>query len=157
MKQYSFLPPPTIHHGGEYALGKRKTRRALATKRPLHLVLKAKKNLQGNRPLVEKILRHYGATFGHKFYGLVVNHDHAHLVIKISSRENYKAFIRAITGILAKKLGAGLWKLLPFSRIVGWRRDFRGVMAYLQENYAEALGLLPMQIKTNHYRRPPPR
>jgi hypothetical protein len=45
-----------------------------------------------------------------------------------------------------------LWSKRPFTRIVEWGRDFRGVLEYLTQNTLEALGFIPYQSRKSRYR-----
>ncbi|MGZ3649527.1 MAG: hypothetical protein ACXWSC_00220 [Bdellovibrionota bacterium] len=53
-----------------------------------------------------------------------MSHEHLHFVARLPSRALYVKFIRALSGLLARKLGAKLWALPPFSRVATWGRDF---------------------------------
>ena len=97
--------------------------------------------------------RHYGERFGIRLYDQAVNHDHLHFVLKISGRREYAQFIRALTGFLARKLGKGLWKVLPFTRIASWGRDFQRLKAYLCQNREEAGGERPYSPREDYYAR----
>ncbi len=70
-----------------------------------------------------------------------------HLVLSIPSRDAYKAFVRALTGILARNLGKKLWALLPFTRVASWGRDYENLRAYLLQNRVEAGGWVPYQAR----------
>ena len=111
----------------------------------MHFVLKSKRNLYRERKNIEGSLRKHAASFGHKIYGVAVAKDHVHFAILVSNRENYRKFIRAFTGLLARMLGKKLWSLLPYSRIASWGREFRGLQNYLALNRAEAAGEIPFQ------------
>lgn len=141
MKQLSFFAKTETEHGGEIRLGKRKSARVLCTKRPLHLVLKAKKNgLYQKRAYFESQIYKYAARFRLHIYTIAVNHNHIHFVAKIATRELYKSFIKVLTGALALTFGKGIWALLPYSRVVEWGQALRAVMAYLKKNREEASG-----------------
>lgn len=146
MRQTSLFKVPELKHGGELARGKRKNRRPLCPKRPLHLVLKARSsNLYNNSSWIEKDARRLALKFHLTVYSLAVNFDHIHFALRIPGRRQYAAFLRSFTGLLARKLGAGLWKLLPFTRVLAWGKDFRQVLAYLRKNREEAAGERPYE------------
>jgi REP element-mobilizing transposase RayT len=157
MKQQSFFPKPPLFHGGELGQGKRKTRRPLCSKRPVHIVLKAKsQNLYANKAWIESKTRCLAERFHVKIYSLAVNFDHVHLVLKLPNRRAYAAFMRALTGLLARKIGTGLWKLLPFTRVLAWGRDFRQALHYLRKNREEAAGARLYEKRKNWYGRHKP-
>jgi REP element-mobilizing transposase RayT len=156
MQQLALIRAPNLFHGGEIAKGKRKLRRPLARKRPIHLVLKAtKKNLYSHRKNIQESSQIIAKKFSVKIYNMAVNHDHVHYILKIADRKSYCAFIRALTSIFARKIGTGLWKILPFTRILAWGKDFRRVQAYLSQNSKEAAGLVPYKQRKNFYLRQP--
>lgn len=93
----------------------------------------------------------FAGKFRVKAYGVAVNHDHVHFVLKVPGRAEYIAFLRALTGAIARKFGKGLWSLLPFTRVVAWGRDFRGVLSYLKKNREEASGARPYEPRVRRY------
>ncbi len=135
--------------------GNPKSKRPLATKQAIHLVLKSSR-AQGKHSFllfskeIEAILRKQALKFGVKIYDFANAGNHLHLVIRIHSRETYKSFIRAISGLLMRKVfgvekGRGaataLWDARPFTRILSWGKDFSGVKNYLRINRLEMTGL----------------
>lgn len=124
--------------------GKRKTQRPLSIKAPLHLVLKSGKSQifnPGNAILL-KLIRSTANRFQIKIYELALNWTHIHFLIKFKSRKDYIRFIRALTSLIAQKFGAGVFSLLPYTRVVSWGRDFKNAIAYILLNQQEALGLV---------------
>lgn len=91
-----------------------------------------------------KLLRTLGSRLG----GASV-----HLIIQIPGRKEYVAFIRSLTGLVARKLGKGLWKLLPFTRIANWGRDFRNLVNYLRKNLEEWLGFRVYEPRKDYYQK----
>lgn len=153
MKQLKLIKSDLKFHGGEIAIGKRKTRRPLCSKRPIHFVLKAhNKNLFMKRVAIERQIQSLARKIGIKIYGLVVNFDHIHFVSRIHSRRIYNRFIRSLTGILARKFKLK-WKLSPFSRVLEWGSSFKMVLRYIEKNRDEVFGLRPYEIRKNYYRR----
>jgi hypothetical protein len=155
MAQLSFFPKePDFHGGGLARKGRRKKARPLNEKRPLHLVLKAKYKIF--YPLREKLyaeIREKAKHFGLTAYGLAVNLDHLHFILRIPSRRLYRAFIRAFAGVVARRYGAKLWKLLPFTRVMHWGDDFEQGLAYLKHNREEASGASPYKPRKDWYKK----
>ena len=139
--------------GGALNKGKRKTARPLSNKRPIHLVLKCKSawNLRLEQKRVNDLAFKYSRKFGVQIYKKSVQKDHYHLVIRISNPQSYKKFIRSLTAALARQLGKGMWKLIPFSRVLSWGREFKTVIAYVEQNEMEALGVILYQVRKNYY------
>lgn len=154
MQQTSFFKKQNLFHGGKVSQGKRKTKRTLCSKRSIHLVLKSKKPiLRANKDKVELATKKYSKRFAVKVYQESVQRDHYHLLVRISSRQAYNRFIRALTSYLARHLGRGLWKLLPFSRIVSWGKGYDTVKKYIEMNEKEVLGLQPYRKRQELYAR----
>ncbi len=146
----SFFKPTEKEFGGSLSVkGKRKIARILDSRKPLHFVLKSKKsaNLYSHRSLLRKLLLLYAKKFGVKVYKESVQWDHFHFCIKITNRQLYRGFIRALTGVISQKLGKGLWILKPYSRVVTWGRDFLSVMDYILLNDCEVSGIVPHAMR----------
>ena len=154
MKQIHLLPPPSLFFGGGLEADPKRSQRILSTKLPTHLVLKSKPTFKlfKNKSIIEEILKKQAKKFGVKIYGLSVQKDHIHLNIRIFSRITYKAFIRAVTGLIARKLGCGIWKFRPFTRIVKWGRPFEILKKYILQNELEIKDIIPYQERRHKYR-----
>ncbi|MGZ3733578.1 MAG: transposase [Bdellovibrionota bacterium] len=155
MRQASpFSDKHVLHHGGELARGHRKARRPLSCKRPVHFVLKSRRRIYEKRRVVEKELQRQAAKFHIRVYDFAVAHDHLHFVVRIPSRAHYVKFIRALCGLLARKLGSGkLWALPPFSRVATWGREFQWLKSYLKKNREEAAGRQPYEPRLDRYQK----
>jgi hypothetical protein len=156
MKQQSFIGlKKQISFGGELLKGKRKTKRPLCTKRPIHLVIKAE-NLASNFPgvsfvkvraKVTGILKHQAKCHGVLLGEHSVNFNHLHISIRVHSRICYVRFIRALTAHLIYELSRhfginlkGIFQLRPFTRVVEWGRAYRRLVSYIRQNYEESFG-----------------
>ncbi|MAV91421.1 MAG: hypothetical protein CL676_08355 [Bdellovibrionaceae bacterium] len=137
MKQLNLMPKPSLECGGSLK-NSRKQRRILCSKRPLHLVLKSKKkSLFKSRDFIRRTLNRQGEKFNHRILTWSVQKDHIHILLRISDRQNYIKFIRAFTGLLARKLGRGIWKFRPFTRVLSWGRETWNVNNYIFRNEME--------------------
>lgn len=152
MKQtsFGFMNSYKKEFGGSLLFGKRKQRRPLSTKHPIHLVIKSdEKNLffPGNRSL-EKLIQSTAKEFNIKLYDLALNWSHIHFLIQLKDRNDYVKFIRALTSRLAGKIRLkkpdleAVFSLRPFTRIIDWGRDFHRVLEYLVLNQMEGRGLV---------------
>ncbi len=74
------------------------------------------------------------------------------IMIKIPGTRDYRKFIRALTGILARKLGKNIWKMLPFTRVASWGKDFLNLKKYFHQNREEAAGRRPYRARKNWYK-----
>ncbi len=148
-KQMTFFKKTQTEFGGTLNQGKRKEARTLDSRKPIHFVLKSQKsaNLYLRRLELRKLLFRYANKFGIKVYKESVQRDHWHFCIKITNRHLYRAFIRALTGTIALKMGKGLWSQAPFSRIVTWGRDFLNVLDYILLNQCEVATIVPYAIR----------
>ena len=130
--------------GGELNLKKRKSRRPLDPKKPLHLVLRAKSHqpvFLHQDPIINKIIEKWATRFTIKIYESSVNANHLHLVIGFKHRQLYQYFISAISGRIAQLFKIE-WEFRPFTRIIEWGSDFKNTCIYVIKNQKEAWGLI---------------
>lgn len=158
-------------HGGTFSVGKRRKRRPLVLKKPLHLVLRSDfahgpRSLTRHRPLVEKIIAKAKKKFAVSVYETAIVSNHIHLLVMGRTRRDLQNFFRVVAGHIAQELlrqfpvlpserqkrgGASgnrekknkFWQTRIYSRIVSWGREFSNVKNYVIRNTLEALGLIP--------------
>lgn len=149
-----------------------KVKRPITTNRSMHLVLRST-HAKGERSFlrraqqIQQIVNHQARLNGVKVYKFANGGNHLHLVVLPRSRHAFNAFIRALSGIIArvvmsvergvagssdtrarrsKKLRAiKFWDKRPFTRIIEWGRDYKKTCDYLLQNTLEALGFIPYQ------------
>ena len=161
--------PSRLSFGGALQTGRRKSARLFDSKRALHVVLRSSR-CTGTQSLIKferkisDVLNDQCARHGVKIYARANAGNHLHLVLKAPSRRTLRRFLRAITGLIARKVtgrergeartktlpskgqqpvpkGAGsFWDARPFSRVVEWGRDFAKAKHYLHMNRVEAIG-----------------
>jgi hypothetical protein len=148
-------------HGGELAVGKRKSHRPIATDRPIHLVLKSSEAnplnngkrcslLNPTNRMLGKIIHEQAVKYGVRIVQeIALNWSHAHIAILVPSRQAYKSFIRTLAARIVKYLSqitkrnlAGLFDLLPFTRVLNRGESPRDLKGYFDDNAQEAMGLL---------------
>lgn len=149
--------------GGSLLKSHPKTRRPLASKLPIHLVLRSRSSrmrLPKTFLEVNQIVTMTAKKCGVTIYSYANVGNHLHLVIRILSVRRWSAFIRELTGRIAQFILAGLgnskkdeetfWAHRPFTRIVrGWQRAFRSIIQYVSLNRLEADGFISRkEIKT---------
>jgi len=149
-----FKDSTDLTHGGSKSKGKRKTMRPLTSKKPIHLILKASEPFQLLRSTrtIEQTLKKYSQRFGITLHANAVQADHIHLSLTIPNRELYRRWIRTITSVLVTQIKNLKWRLLPFTRIVSWGRDFKHVCLYIRRNQAEGSSILSAQERVDNYR-----
>ena len=142
-------------HGGQVYSGKRKTKRPLATKNPIHLVLKCNKSISLFHEFceVKYYINKYSFKFHIKIYNLSVQRDHIHFLLKIENRESYMKFTRFLTGVLARKYGKDLWQLTPFTRVLSWGKDYEATKKYISQNEDEVWGVKPYKHRQQRYKK----
>lgn len=153
---FTFLKDYKKEFGGSLLVGKRKSKRPLSTKHPIHLILKScnKKVFNPSNGSLEKLIRSQAQKFDVKIYDLALNWSHIHFLIKLQNKEDYKKFIRSLTSILAQRIRQAkddlkeIFTLRPFTRIVTWGRDFKTVLSYQVLNQMEAFGLIKREKRT---------
>ena len=145
--------------------------RPISTSQTMHLVLRSSKAVEDmsfkaprNRAAIEKILSRFSLKYGVRIISLANVGTHLHFHVKISKRQGYLCFIRAITAAIAmhvsgrnrwtvsknnrssSKLNQSssalrFWDYRPFTRIVDGFRAFLNLQDYIQINQLEGLGV----------------
>ena len=139
--------------------GRRRGGRPLALRHQgtVHLVLRSSLargdwSLRRHGPAIDGILRRFAARHSVRIHTYANAGNHLHLHVRLSSRANYKAFIRAISGAIAMAVtkasrwsktlrGRRFWDLRPFTRLVTTRAAFERVQDYVTVNFWEGTGL----------------
>ncbi len=129
----------------------------------MHLVLRSARAEQNkswaftkprNKTQITQILTKHARKNHIHLQSVAIVGNHIHLHLKLSSRETYKAFIRAVTGAIAlaimqaSKLNAKIktdatrfWSQRPFTSIVDSLRYFQNMRNYMRINHMEGHGL----------------
>jgi putative transposase len=161
VKQYEFgflkKSRQPVSFGGELLLGKRKTKRPLSTKDPVHLVLRSDipRVFSPRNQRLERLIYRIAKESDVQIYELAINWNHIHFVIRVKVRACYIRFVRILNSRLARanktsgtwKCGGKLFAFRPFTRILKWARDFRNVLSYLKLNQKEARGEITRKSK----------
>ena len=146
MKQLSLLKKEKTEHGGSLTHTKRHTFKPLHSKKIIHLVLKTENRiLFKNKKVILEVLKRQEKLSGVKIYKLSVQHNHIHHALVFSDRSQYKRYVRAVTGILARYFGRGVWKYRPYTKVVEWGRQWKSLKAYIEMNELEVHGHIPCQ------------
>jgi REP element-mobilizing transposase RayT len=146
-----FLNDYKKEFGGSLLIGKRKTARPLAVKKPMHLILKTTK-LSPFNPTnykLEKIIKQYASRYKITVYDYSLNWSHIHITMKLPNRAAYFAFIKTVTAALISFLSKargkdlkGLFDLRPYTKIITCKKQFENAIDYMELNQQEALGLI---------------
>jgi len=147
-----------VVHGGVTRIGKAKVARPIATKRPMHFVLKSSLAKgewsflkKSNATFIRQLLKTLSARYGLTIYQQSVGGNHVHFLLRPYNRELLKGFLRSFSGRVAqhvtgtkkgKPLGKRFFDSIPFSRIVEWGRGFFAVKKYVLQNQLEAHQLI---------------
>ena len=115
---------PKKFFGGALLEGRRKHLRPLSVKDSLHFVLRSRwasgKDsflAARNRKVIDNIITHFAKKFGVKIYERALNSNHIHLLLRITNRPLYRAFIKAVSGKVASHvMGQQSFKLFCESR-----------------------------------------
>ncbi len=145
-----------------------KTARPVSCKHANHVVLKSYKAI-GSRSFISherwilKKSRSLATRLGVELKDIVVHSNHIHLLLRVSRRRAFFAFLRALCGLIARKITSkerGLAKTArqkesntskgnlekffagrPFSRIVSLgRKSYKSIKKYFDLNRLEKLG-----------------
>ena len=162
------------HFGGAYLKkGNPKEKRPVSIKKSMHLVMRS---LLAKGPLsllkedkrIQQLIRQQGQRFRVKIYRIANGGNHLHLIILPRSRVAFNAFIRSISGLIARlvlgaqrgdpKLGQNkknenhrFWEKRPFTRIVEWGRDYKRACDYLLQNTLEALAFIDYKPRKTRF------
>ncbi|MCM2323819.1 MAG: transposase, partial [Oligoflexia bacterium] len=136
--------------------GRRKTARPMSPRLPLHVILRSER-AKGEWSLLrtkhEKRVKHLTYALARKFHVKIYRFanagNHLHLVIKAKHKDGFKAYLRALTGTLARTITGArkgvkkgkFWDTLAYSRVVTWGREFKNVSFYVIMNELEGLGV----------------
>jgi REP element-mobilizing transposase RayT len=151
MKQVSFDFAQNYNNefGGSLLISKRKSKRPLSTKLPIHFILRADSSKifpPGNLRL-ESTLKFLSEKYQIRIFHKSFNWNHFHAVIQIPSREAYFSFVRLWTAEIVKiRKQAQAFKLRPYTRVGSWGRDFENLIKYQDKNNCEAWGLTKAQF-----------
>ncbi len=153
---------PDPFFGGSDLKSNPKVARPISTKDYMHVVLKsdlAKGPLSFLRieRIIISLVQNLGARLNVKVKDVVAMSNHIHLAIKVRHRRHFKAYLRALTGLIVRKIirikktlkvdkenSSDIEKFFkgrPFSRIVNsGRKSFGILMRYFELNRLEKCG-----------------
>ncbi len=156
-----------VAHGGENSVGRRKLRRPLSLKKPIHLVL-ASKHAQGKKSFrakqwedrIANILRKQAQKFGIKILQQQNTGEKLHLLLKTSSREGFQHFLRSVSALIARLVTGAkkgnpfgkFWDALAFSRVLELSEEFQLVKKILSGIFWPELVYASGVISTNEDR-----
>jgi REP element-mobilizing transposase RayT len=107
-KQNSFFKAnPRKEHGGSFSYRKRRAKRILSIKNPLHVTLRSEfaygaRSLLKHQPSINHIAKKFSKRFGVKIYRQAICGNHIHLLIKGQSRIGLQNFFRVFAGHTAQ-------------------------------------------------------
>lgn len=130
--------------------------RPVSCSNAMHIVMRSEV-AKGTRSLrhrnhhqkVNQIVRAQAAAWGIRIYNYANVGNHIHILLRPSSRRRFMAFIRSISGLIARAVlgaergrarGIRFWQARPFTRIVKWGKDYVIAKQYVDINGKEALG-----------------
>ena len=154
--------------GGTLLRGNAREQRPISIKRPMHLVMRSSL-AKGERSFLKKEAKIRGIIYataynkGVRIYRYANAGNHLHLIVKPESRQAFKRFIRAVSGLIARAVlgvergraqGIRFWDAKPFTRILEWGRDYKNACEYLMTNLLEAIGFQPYRPRARAPARP---
>jgi REP element-mobilizing transposase RayT len=117
MKQLKLIKPTKKEHGGMHSFGRRRSRRPLTTKEPLHVTLRSdfargSRSLLRHRPLIYYVIKKASKRFDIRVYQKAICGNHIHLLIRGRSRTDIQNFFRVVAGHIAQ----GILREFPLLR-----------------------------------------
>src|SRR6185437_14652114 len=95
--------------GGALLKGNPREPRPISTKRPIHLVMRSslargeRSFLRSGRARhVQRLVHELARRKGVRIYRFANSGNHLHFIVLARSRESFRAYLRAVTGILAR-------------------------------------------------------
>ncbi len=111
MQQTSFLRTQRFSklHGGEPSIGRRRARRPLTTKLPIHVTLRSDfayggRCLMKHHKLIYAILRKASKRFNISIYERAICGNHIHLLVRGKKRIDLQNFFRVVAGHIAQQI-----------------------------------------------------
>jgi REP element-mobilizing transposase RayT len=166
--QLSFMNSNSKELGGSTLKGNPRHKRPFDSKKLLHVVLKSSL-CKGSQSMLHKryqrriqaTLHFYAKRNNVKIYRYQNVGNHLHIILQTAKLINYTRFIKALSGRIAQviKIQMGLscsggdptkksttsknkfWDYRPFSRVVGWGKDFQIMKDYILKNTLDFLNL----------------
>jgi REP element-mobilizing transposase RayT len=98
-----------LSFGGDLMRGRRKSARVFDPKRPLHVVLRSsratgKQSLKRFERKISEILNRQCEVHGVRVYERANAGNHLHFVLRAPSRRALRAFLKAVCGLIARKV-----------------------------------------------------
>ncbi len=148
--------------GGSLLSGRRKGARPFDSRQALHVVLrseaaKGKESLLRHASAINAVIDRQSEISGVRVLDRANAGNHLHLVLRAPSRRALRGYLRALSGLIVRRvLGAergragahriasqarsGFWDARPFSRVVPFGRAYVALKRYVHQNRVEALG-----------------
>jgi REP element-mobilizing transposase RayT len=139
-------------HGGQPTRGRRKLKRPLQPGKWTHLVLKSKKAsgllsllTAKNKIFVQRLLYAKAKQFGVRIDDFVNMGNHLHIKLKFSHADQFRGFLRAISGRIARQITQArrghkfgrFWDGLAFTRILTSSLEALHLKGYFEGNRYE--------------------
>ena len=126
MKQHSFFKSNRKEHGGAFSDQKRRSKRTLSTKNPIHLTLRSdfaygSRSLMKQQNLIRHVIRKFSKRFHVKVYRHAICGNHIHILLKGDSRVGLQNFFRVLAGHIAQSI----LKQFPITISEKKYRDFK--------------------------------
>ncbi len=151
--QFSLFNRTALSHGGTTRRGRRKITRPIATKKPLHVVLKSSRaknewSFFRRKDQLEGIIYKTAKRFRVRIHLYENVGNHLHLAIQGASRREIQNFFRVLPQAIAyfvtgTRKGCAIGRFFDaplFTRVVHWQRDWANLKNYFTRNAFEAAG-----------------
>ncbi len=113
-KQIELFPKELRFFGGRFLHEKRRGRRPLSTREPIHLIMRSSwaKGAHSftqprNKRAIESLIHTLAQKYGVRIYRKAIVGNHLHFILRIHNRETYKSFVRVLSGKIASHIMNG--------------------------------------------------
>ena len=144
-----------LEYGGSLRKGRRKTARPIATRTPIHLVLRSSRargawNML--RPRHARAVNFLVVTLAERYdvrvYSFANVGNHLHIIASVKRREALRNFMRVLTQMIMFRVTGAckgspqgrFWDSSYYSRVASWGAEYKRLRRYLQKNHLEAFG-----------------
>ena len=151
------MPKSQSEFGGSLSKNKRKSKRPLNVKRPIHIVFRSTKAIHkfslfhpNNKANINALVYDLSLKYKIRIYNFVNSGNHLHLLIHSKDKLNLQNYFRELASKIALFIYSGkgkFWTSIVYTKLLSWGKQFKNVDHYLIQNELEVLKAIPYQSR----------